>query len=213
MLLIGKFISPYVRRVAVSLNALGLPFASETPSAFREPDAVRRHNPLVRIPILILDNGEELVESYAILDAVDDMVAPERRLTPMSGRDRRHAMKITAIATGTMDKTVSAYYEGFHHPKEKIHQPWIDRNDMQLLGGLDYLNDLAEVAGEAGWLAGSERLGQADISSTVAFTFAKVVRPKLEIERKVPHLARLAKRCEELDIFAAAPIPEYHVNS
>ncbi len=213
MLLIGRFISPYVRRVAVSLNALGIPFESETPSAFREPEAVRKYNPLVRIPALILDDGEELVESYAILDAIDDMVGAERRLIPASGKDRRHVMKITAVATGTMDKTVSAYYEGFHHPKEKIHQPWIDRNEMQLLGGLGYLDNLAEAAGDTGWLAGSRRLSQADISSTVAYSFATVVRPNLGIEKKVPHLARFAARCEAMDVFTAAPIPEYRVNT
>ena len=213
MLLIGKLISPYVRRVAVSLNALGIPFESETPSVFREPEAVRKHNPLVRIPALILDDGEELVESYAILDAIDDLVDPERRLTPPSGKNRRHVMKIAAIAAGSMDKTVWAYYEGFHHPKEKIHQPWIDRNEMQLLGGLGYLDNLAKETGNTGWLAGTQRLSQADISSTVAYSFATVVRPKLEIEKKVPHLAKFAARCEALDIFTAAPIPEYHVNS
>ena len=213
MRLIGRFVSPYVRRVAVSLNALGMPFESETPSAFREPEAVRKYNPLVRIPALILDDGDELVESYAILDAIDDMVEAERRLTPPSGRDRRHVMKITAIATGSMDKTVAAYYEGFHHPEEKIHQPWIDRNEMQLLGGLGYLDNLAKAAGDTGWLAGSLGFSQADISGTVAYSFATVVRPNLEIEKKVPHLAGFAERCEAMDIFTAAPIPEYRVNS
>lgn len=213
MRLIGSFVSPYVRRVAVSLNALGIPFKSETPSVFRDPEVVRRYNPLVRIPALILDDGEELVDSYAILDAIDETIDPDRRLTPASGGDRRHVMKITAIAVGSMDKAVSAYYEGVHHPKEKIHQPWIDRNEMQLLGGLDYLNNFAEAAGDTGWLAGSLNFSQADISSAVVYSFAKLVRPKLGIEQKVPYLARFAGRCEAMDIFTAAPIPEYKVNS
>jgi glutathione S-transferase len=41
---------------------------------------VRAHNPVVRIPALLLDDGELVVESYAILDEIDQMVGPERAL-------------------------------------------------------------------------------------------------------------------------------------
>ena len=90
MRLVGGYGSPYVRRVAISLNALGLPFESNAVSVFENPDAVQQHNPLVRVPALVLDNGEELVESYAILDALDELAGPEKRLTPASGKERRH---------------------------------------------------------------------------------------------------------------------------
>ena len=52
MKLIGNFISPYVRRVAVSLNILELPFELEDLFVFKHPDVVRRYNPVVRIPVL-----------------------------------------------------------------------------------------------------------------------------------------------------------------
>lgn len=207
MQLIGGFGSPYVRRVAVSLNALGMPFTSKTPSAFQEPEALRPHNPLVRVPVLVLDDGDELVDSNAILDALDEMAGPERRLMPASGKDRRHAMKLTFIGVGSMDKAVAAYYELAHRPEEKVHQPWIDRAEMQVLGGLGYLNHLAEAAGDTGWLAGGDRMTQADITAAVAFGFANRVRPKLGVPGKVPHLAKFAARCEGLDIFKASPQP------
>jgi len=78
--LIGNFLSPYTRRVAVSLNILELPFELEELFVFKEPDIVRRHNPVVRIPVLVLDDGTALVESSAILDEIDRMVGPERCL-------------------------------------------------------------------------------------------------------------------------------------
>jgi len=78
--LIGNFLSPYTRRVAVSLNILELPFELEELFVFKEPDIVRRHNPVVRIPVLVLDDGATLVESSAILDEIDRMVGPERCL-------------------------------------------------------------------------------------------------------------------------------------
>lgn len=207
MKLIGGFGSPFVRRVAVSLNALGMPFTSETPSAFQEPEALRPHNPLVRVPVLILDDGDELVDSHAILDTLDEMAEPGQRLMPASGKDRRHAMKLTAIGVGSMDKAVTAYYEFAHRPEEKVHQPWVDRAEMQVLGGLGYLNHLAEAAGDTGWLAGGDRMTQADITAAVAFGFANRVRPKLGVPGKVPYLAKFAARCEALDIFKGAPQP------
>lgn len=207
MRLVGGFRSPYVRRVAVSLHALGLPFESVTVSVFDDPDAVRAHNPLVRVPALILDDGEELVESYAILDAIDEIAGPEKRLTPASGKDRRHVMKITAVGAGSADKAVWSYYEFRHRPAEKVHMPWVEHNESQVLGGLGYLDTLAKAAGKSGWLAGTDRISQADITGTVAYTFAMAVRPKLGIAEKCPHMAKFAERCEALDIFKAAAIP------
>jgi glutathione S-transferase len=81
MKLIGNYLSPFTRRVAVSLNALQLPFELRALYVFKEPEQVRVHNPVVRIPTLILDNGDVLVESYAILDEIDQMVGRERALT------------------------------------------------------------------------------------------------------------------------------------
>ena len=88
MKLIGNYLSPYTRRVAISLNAVGLPFELEHLFVFKEPDRVRAHNPVVRIPTLVMDDGEVLVESYAILDAIDQMVGPDRALAPAVGEER-----------------------------------------------------------------------------------------------------------------------------
>ena len=66
MELIGNYLSPFVRRVAVSLNALEIPFELRPLYVFKEPEKVRAHNPVVRIPTLLLDDGDALVESYAM---------------------------------------------------------------------------------------------------------------------------------------------------
>jgi len=202
MKLLGVYRSPYVRRVAASLNLMGMAFEHDPIAVFDEQDAVRPHNPLVRVPTLILDDGEVLLESYAILDALDEMAGPDKRLIPASGAERRKVMKLTAVAAGTLDKTVWAAYEVRFHPKEKVHQPWIDHNEDQMLGGLGFLNDLAAAAGD-GWLAGGERIGQADVSGAIAFTFGAFARPKLGIADRFPALAAFAARCEAMDAFAS----------
>ena len=106
MKLIGNFISPFVRRVAVSLNILELPFELENLFVFQNPDAVRRHNPLVRIPVLLLDDGASLVESGAILDEIDRMIGPQRSLTPSGGIQRRQVVQTTAIALACAEKAL-----------------------------------------------------------------------------------------------------------
>lgn len=89
-------------------------------------------------------------------------------------------MQLTAVTTGTMDKAVWAYYEGRFHPAEKVHEPWVEHNDGQVMGGLGHLDACAAKAGD-NWLAGTGRISQADISASVAITFANRVRPHLNV--------------------------------
>ncbi|MBL4722097.1 MAG: glutathione S-transferase family protein [Alphaproteobacteria bacterium] len=202
MKLIGGFGSPYVRRVAASLNFLGLDWDHEAVSVFENPDAVSKHNPVVRVPTVVLDDGEALFESFAILDALDDIAGDAKRLIPANGAARRSVMRLVATACGAMDKAVTAYYEGRFHPAEKVHEPWIEHNEGQIMGGLGYLDEFAAKAGQ-GWLGGGERIGQADISAVVALGFANRVRPKLEVLNKFPNLAELAARCEGMEEFSS----------
>jgi glutathione S-transferase len=207
MKLVGNYMSPFVRRVAVSLNALELPFELQVLVVSKEPEQVRVYNPVVRIPALLLDDGDVLVDSNAILDEIDQMVGPDRALTPASGRKRREVMKITAIALGSMEKAMWAVYERRFRPEEKVHQPWIDRNDRQVLGGLRFLDELASKTSRDGWLAGGTRLSQADITGAVAYTFAHAVRPHLNLAEEIPNLANFAARCEAMPIFRNASLP------
>jgi glutathione S-transferase len=208
MKLIGNYMSPFVRRVAISLNALELPFELQVLFVSKEPEQVQLYNPVVRIPALLLDDGDVLIDSNAILDEIDQMVGPERALTPASGSKRREVMKISAVALASMEKTMWAIYERRFRPEEKVHQPWIDHNDRQVLGGLRFLDELASKTGRDGWLAGGTQLSQADITGAVAYTFANAGRPHLNLAQEVPGLASFAARCEEMRIFRNATPPD-----
>jgi glutathione S-transferase len=205
--LVGNFLSPYVRRVAVSLNILGLPFELEELFVFKAPEVVRRHNPVVRIPVLVLDDGECLVESGAILDEIDRMVGPERCLTPASGPGRRRVVQTAAMAVACAEKAQWAFYEGRVRPAEKIHAPWIEHNEKQVLGGLEHLDRVASDVNDGAWLARTPNISQADVTTVVAYTFANAVRPKLGLPERFPRLARFAARCEALPAFAQTPVP------
>jgi glutathione S-transferase len=192
----------------VSLSLLKLPFELDEVFVFGEPDTVRRYNPLVRIPILVLDNGEKLVESAAILDEIDQMVAPRLRLTPSEGPARRRVMQTTAIALGSAEKAQWAFYEDRVRPAHKVHVPWIEHNDAQVLGGFQHLNAAAENMDETGWIAGTPDISQADVTTAVSYTFAMLARPDLRLGERFPQLARLTERCESLVEFSNAPLPD-----
>jgi glutathione S-transferase len=205
--LVGILLSPYVRRVAISLNILQLPFEHDGVFVFAEPEIVRRHNPLVRIPALMLDDGENLVESGAILDEIDHMVRPEQRLTPGDGPLRRRVLQTAAMALGCADKSLWAFYEDRVRPAEKVHAPWIEHNDRQVVGGFEHLNKAAAKIEEGGWIAGTPQISQADVTTAVAFTFINLARPSLKLTERFPQLSRFAERTEALPAFLKAPLP------
>ena len=210
MSLIGILLSPFVRRVAVSLNILNIRYQLEETFVFGEPEKVRRNNPLVRIPILVLDDGTNLVESAAILDEVDLMVSPDRRLVPGDGPLRRRVVQTGAIALACAEKAVWAFYEGRVRPAEKIHDPWIAHNDQQVLGGFEHLNAAVRDLDDGGWIGGTRNISQADVTTTVAFTFAKLARPNLQLEKRFPQLSHFVERCETLPVFSKTPITPVH---
>jgi glutathione S-transferase len=206
MRLIGILLSPFVRRVAVTLNILRLPYELQETFVFGDPETVRQHNPLVRIPILVLDDGSNLVESTAILDEIDHMVSPDRRLIPGDGLLRRRVVQTAAIAVACAEKAVWAFYEDRVRPAEKVHTPWIEHNDRQVLGGFEHLNMAAAKLDNGAWIAGTSDMSQADVTTTVAYTFANLARPHLELAERFPQLSCFAERCEELPVFSKTPI-------
>ena len=66
MILIGQYDSPFVRRVAVTLRLYGVPYEHRPWSVWGNADDIARVNPLRRVPTLLLDDGNALVETFAI---------------------------------------------------------------------------------------------------------------------------------------------------
>ena len=169
MQLIGMFDSPYVRRVAVSLRLLGFDFEHRNWSVGRDFDRIRQFNPIGRVPTLVLDDGEVLVESSAILDWIDETAGEARALLAPRGADRRRALQLMAIATGAADKGVAQLYEDAFRPPSMRYPPWVERCRAQMEAGLAEL-DRACAASHSEWLLGA-RLTQADVTLTAASTF------------------------------------------
>lgn len=203
MLLIGMFDSPFVRRVAISMRLLGLPFEHRNWSVGQDFDAIRHYNPLGRVPTLVLDDGETLIESSVILDYLDECATPERALLPAAGPERRRALKLIAIAIGGAEKGVLQLYEQAFRPPEKRHAGWVARCRSQSDAALDELErDAATHGGD--WFVGG-RMTQADITIACVTTFLTDALA-LDASRR-PALMRRVARCEALPAFREIRLP------
>lgn len=198
MILVGQYDSPYVRRVAITLHQYGIAFARNPISVFGDAADMAKINSLVRIPSLVLDDGEVLIDSAAIIDHLDEVAGPARALTPRSGAERRRVLKIVAAASGAIDKAGAVVYERHFHGPAAINTDWLARCTGQLAGGLRYLEQ--QLTGE--WFVGG-RFTQADLTTAAMLGYLDL-RLQEAFAEPVPKLRQLAERCEALPAFAAA---------
>jgi glutathione S-transferase len=198
MILIGQYDSPFVRRVAIAMRLYGLAFEHRPWSTFGDADKIAPFNPLRRVPTLVLDNGEALIESTIILDYLDELAGREKALIASSGPERRHALKICALASGLADKAVSLLYE---RVLRKDHQStiWVERCEMQIGSVFDVLE--RERAGVASPFWSGVKIGHADIAVACVLRFVSEAHPPLFDPARFPALADHAARCEAMQVF------------
>ena len=189
MMLIGVNRSPYTRRVAITLKAYDVAFEQRDLSGFADRAEVRASNPLGRIPALVLDGGETLIDSGAIVDHLDETYGGDRPLTPAAGADRRAVLKVAALMMGACDKGLQAAYTRNHTPAEKIHQPWIDDCNAQATNALAAVDAMIDPSAPYLLLG---RLTQADIAAFVAERLARGIG--IDTDAAMPRLRTLTRK-------------------
>lgn len=203
MILLGQYDSPFVRRVGITLRVYQLPFEHRPWSVWGDADRIAAHNPLRRVPTLLPDEGPALIETFAIIDALDEMVPPERALLPRSGPVRLDGLRVVALASGLADKAVSLLYERLL--REAPSQPWMDRCRRQITGTLEALErDRAARTGPY-WLGSTP--SHADVAFTCALRFTREAHPGLFEPSRHPALSDQAARCEAREEFLAIQQP------
>lgn len=199
MILVGRNLSPFVRRSAIVLKTLGLDFESKGLSTADDNDEILKINPVGRVPSLILDDGETVVDSQAIIDHALEVGDPDNQLLAQSGAERRAVLRISAIAQGAMEKAVASSYERNRRPKEKVYKGWVEKVDAQNASALASLEAMAQAGGD--WIHGGH-MTLADINAAVAYDFVSIAEPYLVKDDAFPALAALSGRCNELPAFA-----------
>lgn len=202
MQLIGLLDSPYVRRTAISLRLLGIPFERKALSVFRDFDTLRAINPLVRVPTLVCDDGTQLVDSTLIIDYAETLAG--RRLMPSAAEAHRRALRWIGLALVVCEKSAQVYYE--HKRAANFQDPgWIARVSGQLQSACTLLEQELLGANANAWLFG-EALTQADLTLAVAWGFAQLVAAEVVPAPDYPQLAAFAARAERTPEFLAFPV-------
>jgi glutathione S-transferase len=203
MILIGQYDSPFVRRVAIAMRLYGIAYEHRPWSTFGDADRIAPFNPLRRVPTLVLDDGEALIESGAILDYLDERVGPSRSMIAESGEMRRKALKVCALATGLADKAVSLVYERVLH--QATSGQWIARCRTQIGDVLAALE--TSRAGNSTQFWFGDAIGHADIAVACALRFTGEAHPGLFDQQRWPALAIHATTCEAMQPFQAVVQP------
>lgn len=200
MILIGQYDSPFVRRVGLALRIYGLPFDHRPWSVFGDAEALAALNPLMRVPTLVLEDGEVLTDSHIILDYLDSLVPADRALAPRHEPERHRVLRVTALATGLAEKAVSLFYERRLH--DVTSPQWEARCARQIGGVLAALEAERPLRPGPWWF---DRMTHADIALTCALRFVSEAHPA--IRTACPILRKHAAEMEEIPVFAEISQP------
>ncbi|MEL7215865.1 MAG: glutathione S-transferase family protein, partial [Pseudomonadota bacterium] len=161
MVLFGRNLSPFTRRVAIWCALQGREVERrQVMVTGPEWETLKDVTPVGRVPALVLEDGTVLVESSAIIDWLEDSAPEGKRLLPPTGTARRDMLQLIGRATSISEKGVNLVYERTRRP-EQFH--WLDyhaRIESQITSGLAELEAMAPASG---WFGG-DAPNAADIS-------------------------------------------------
>ncbi|MBX3686371.1 MAG: glutathione S-transferase family protein [Rhodocyclaceae bacterium] len=201
MQLIGMLDSPFVRRTFITARLLEIPFEHRPLSIFRNFSEVHSINPLVKVPILVFNDGETMVDSGLIIEYFEES-ARTRTLMPAQSAQRRRCRRLNSFGLALAEKSVQLYYEIGLRPQQLRWDEWITRQTGQLRDGAALIeSEIADASDE--WLCGRE-MCHADVTLAVAWRFSQFVLPHILEPELHPRLAELSARAEELPAFKAA---------
>jgi len=200
--LIGMLDSPYVRRVAISLQHLGVPFEHRSVSVFRGFDEFKGINPVVKAPTLVCDDGTVLMDSTLIIDYAEAIAPPGSGLMPGAAPARLRALHRIGLALAACEKGVQVVYERNVRPPEKQHEPWMARVRGQLGAALAALEDEQQ---RDPLRAEADTIDQAGITVAVVWHFLHALLPDVVGPAPYPRLVAFSAAAERLPSFRAAP--------
>ncbi|MGI9305177.1 MAG: glutathione S-transferase family protein [Gammaproteobacteria bacterium] len=201
IVLVGWNRSPYARRVAVSMRHYGIEFEQRMQTAWDHYDDVRTVNPIVKIPALVTEEGDVIIESAAILDYLDCRVGPERALMPPPSPARDAVRRVVALATAIIDKGRELRYEVHLRPRELRYESFVERWSAQIESALASLNELVQSPFAAG-----DYFTQADVTLGVMYDMYRPMHPELLPIGKYPKLDALADKYHAMPVFMQSPL-------
>lgn len=195
MKLFGTHTSPYARKVRIVLAEKKIDYDLVI-DAPRSPDsAVPVHNPLGRIPVLVLDDGTPVFDSPVIVEYLDN-VTPNNKLMPQPNRERMEVKRWEALADGLLDSAVAIRNESLHKAKEQ-NVEWIALHNQAITRTLAFM---ADELGDLAYCMGTH-FGLADIAVGSALGYLDFRFPDIAWREAHPNLARLYEKLEQRPSF------------
>jgi glutathione S-transferase len=168
MKLISATPSPYARKVRIALAEKGIPFELLTEIPWNQDTTVPQHNPLEKLPVLLLDDGSTVYESSYILEFLERRY-PDPPLLPADDDGILAAKRLDVLANGVCDAVILVFFERLR-PEAHRSQPWMDRQLRKVLGGVA---EIARLIGDRRYAVG-DRFGLGDIAAASALGYLEV---------------------------------------
>ena len=203
MKLISATPSPYARKVRIALAEKGLPFELVTEVPWNEDTRTPLHNPLEKLPILLLDDGTSVYESHYILEYLE-VKHPAPPLLPADPDGVLEAKRLQVLGDGICDAFVLLFFERMR-PAAHRSAPWMARQRRKVEGGV---REIARSIGSRAWAVG-DRFGLGDIAVGTAMAYLDVRFPDFEWRGNFPDLALYVDRLGERPSFrSTVPVPQ-----
>jgi glutathione S-transferase len=187
--------SPFGRKVKIAASLLNLSDRIQIVDAdtMNPEDTLRQQNPLGKIPILVLENGEMLYDSRVIVEYLDHL-AGGGRLIP-TGFDRFAILREQALADGIMDAALLQMYEIRFRSEDRREPQWVEYQGDKVRRSLDYAEAHLSTPGSSlhiGQIALACALGYLDLRMGGRWreSHPKLITWLEDFEARVPAFAK-----------------------
>jgi glutathione S-transferase len=201
--LISATPSPYARKVRIALLEKGLPFELLTEVPWDKTTSVPKHNPLEKLPVLILEDGTSVYESSYILQYLE-LKFPETPLLPADVDGKLMARRLEVLCDGACDAFVLTFFERMR-PEASRSPEWLARQRRKIDGGV---REIARLVGDRTFAVGQD-FSVGDIAVGTVLGYFAVRFPELDWQKFYPNLAAYSARMERRPSFAkTVPFPQ-----
>jgi glutathione S-transferase len=201
--LISATPSPYARKVRIALVEKAIPFELVTEVPWDSTSITPRYNPLEKLPILLLENGDSIYESSYILEYLE-LKHPAPPMLSSDGDERLASRRLEVLCDGICDAVVLTFFER-RRPSPCQSLAWSQRQRRKIEGGV---REMARLLGERQWTVG-DRFGLGDIAVGTALAYLGVRFSEFAWRALYPNLAAFCDRMEQRPSFIGSrPVPQ-----